>query len=67
MKKVDADFNFIEMEHNILNFWEKEQCFKKLQEKNKDGKPFRFLDGPIQLIILWEYIMHGEEHLKISF
>ena len=47
MKKVDADFNFIEMEHNILNFWEKEQCFKKLQEKNKDGKPFRFLDGPI--------------------
>lgn len=47
MKKVEADFNFIEMEHNILNFWEKEQCFKKLQEKNKDGKPFRFLDGPI--------------------
>lgn len=47
MKKVESDFNFIEMEHDILNFWEKEQCFKKLQEKNKDGKPFRFLDGPI--------------------
>ncbi len=47
MKKVETDFNFIEMEHNILNFWEKEQCFKKLQEKNKNGKPFRFLDGPI--------------------
>lgn len=47
MKSVEKDFNFIEMEHNILNFWEKEQCFKKLQEKNKNGKPFRFLDGPI--------------------
>ncbi len=47
MKKVESDFNFIDMEHNILNFWEKEQCLKKLQEKNKDGKPFRFLDGPI--------------------
>lgn len=47
MKKVETDFNFIEMEHEVLNFWEKEQCFKKLQEKNKDGKPFRFLDGPI--------------------
>ncbi len=47
MKSVKKDFNFIDMEHNILSFWEKEQCFKKLQEKNKNGKPFRFLDGPI--------------------
>lgn len=47
MKKVESDFNFIEMEHSVLDFWEKEQCFKKLQEKNKDGKAFRFLDGPI--------------------
>ena len=47
MKKVEPDFDFIKMEHNIMDFWEKEKCFKKLQEKNKDGKPFRFLDGPI--------------------
>ena len=47
MKKIEPNFNFINMEHNILDFWEKEKCFKKLQEKNKDGKPFRFLDGPI--------------------
>ena len=47
MNKIEPNFNFIEMEHNILDFWEKEKCFKKLQEKNKDGKPFRFLDGPI--------------------
>ena len=47
MKKVETSFDFIEMEHNILDFWEKEQCFKKLQEKNINGKTFRFLDGPI--------------------
>ena len=47
MKKVETDFDFIKMEHEVLNYWEKEQCFKKLQEKNKNGKPFRFFDGPI--------------------
>lgn len=47
MKKVEPNFNFIEMEHNIMEFWEKEQCFQKLLEKNKEGKKFRFLDGPI--------------------
>ena len=47
MKKVEPNFNFINMEHDIMKFWEDEQCFKKLQEKNKDGQKFRFLDGPI--------------------
>ena len=47
MKKVEPNFNFIEMEHNILDFWEKEKCFEKLLEKNKNGKKFRFIDGPI--------------------
>lgn len=47
MKKVEPNFDFIEMEHKVLKFWEDEKCFQKLVEKNKDGKPFRFLDGPI--------------------
>lgn len=47
MKKVEPNFDFIKMEHKILKFWEDEQCFKKLVEKNKEGTPFRFLDGPI--------------------
>jgi len=47
MKKVEPNFDFIKMEHDILEFWEKENCFKKLQEKNKNGQVFRFLDGPI--------------------
>ncbi len=47
MKKVEPNFNFIEMEHRIMDFWEKEKCFEKLLEKNKNGKKFKFLDGPI--------------------
>ena len=47
MKKVNSDFNFIDMEHNVMNFWEEEKCFDKLREKNKNGKKFKFLDGPI--------------------
>ena len=38
---------FIEKELKILEFWEHNECFKELQAKNKNGKPFRFLDGPI--------------------
>lgn len=47
MKKVEPNFNFIEMEHGVLDFWEKEKCFEKLLDKNKNGKKFKFLDGPI--------------------
>lgn len=39
--------NFIQNEHNVLKFWEENSCFKKLRIKNKNGKSFRFLDGPI--------------------
>lgn len=39
--------DFPEIEHKILKFWEENDCFKKLVEKNKNGKRFRFLDGPI--------------------
>lgn len=38
---------FIEIEHEMLEFWQENSCFSKLCEKNKNGKPFRFLDGPI--------------------
>ena len=47
MKKVEQNFNFINMEHDVMKFWEDEKCFQALLEKNKDGKKFRFLDGPI--------------------
>lgn len=47
MKKLETNFDFVKNEKEILEFWEKDQTFKKLLEKNKDGKKYRFIDGPI--------------------
>ncbi|MEG1819567.1 MAG: isoleucine--tRNA ligase [Oscillospiraceae bacterium] len=38
---------FVETEHEIMKFWQDNQCFEKLREKNKGNQLFRFLDGPI--------------------
>ena len=40
-------YNFPEEEKKILKFWEDSQIFQKLRQKNKKGKPWSFLDGPI--------------------
>ena len=47
MKKENPSTDFVRLEKDILEFWEREKCFEKLVEKNKNGKRFRFLDGPI--------------------
>lgn len=39
--------DFIKMEHQVLDFWQDENCFAQLVEKNHNHPPFRFLDGPI--------------------
>jgi isoleucyl-tRNA synthetase len=46
-KPVPAKPNFPEIEHQILEFWEKGKFFEKLVAKNKGKKKFSFLDGPI--------------------
>ncbi len=46
-EKNILSFSIESVEKDILDWWEKNEIFKKLQEKNKDGKPFRFIDGPI--------------------
>lgn len=38
---------FVKMEHDVLQFWQDENCFEKLREQNKNGRMFRFVDGPI--------------------
>ncbi len=38
---------FIDLEHEIMDLWEKENYYDKLVAKNKGNKLFRFLDGPI--------------------
>ena len=47
MKKENAKRDFVQIEKEMLEFWEKNACFDKLVEKNKNGERFRFLDGPI--------------------
>jgi isoleucyl-tRNA synthetase len=41
------DIDFVQMEHDILKFWEENRCFEKLVKKNAGKKIFRFLDGPV--------------------
>ena len=43
MEKQDL----IREEHDMLNFWEREQCFRKLKEQAAGRPMFRFIDGPI--------------------
>lgn len=38
---------FVDLEHEVMELWEKENYYEKLVEKNKGKKMFRFLDGPI--------------------
>ena len=40
-------YNFPENENKILKFWEENNIFNKLREKNKGKKRWSFLDGPI--------------------
>ena len=42
-----ANINFPQLEREILSFWEREKCFQKLVEKNRDKPKWSFLDGPI--------------------
>jgi len=39
--------DFVQNEHKILEFWQKNRIFEKLRQKNKGKKPWSFLDGPI--------------------
>lgn len=47
MKKENASLDFVKTEHQMLDFWKQNNVFEKLVEKNKNGKRFKFLDGPI--------------------
>ncbi|MDR1806145.1 MAG: isoleucine--tRNA ligase [Clostridium sp.] len=38
---------FVKIEHDIIDFWAREECFEKLRKKVAGHEPFRFIDGPI--------------------
>ena len=48
MKKENPSLNYVKMEEGILDFWQKNNIFEKMKEKNrKTGKYFATLDGPV--------------------
>jgi isoleucyl-tRNA synthetase len=46
-KPVPNQVDFVKQEHEILDFWERNDAFEKLQEHLKGQKKFSFIDGPI--------------------
>ena len=46
-KSVDSKVDFIQIEHEMLEKWNKDDTFNQLRKKNSKGKPWSFLDGPI--------------------
>lgn len=48
LKNVNANQDFVQMEKDILKFWEEKEIEKKYLERNKKAKEhFSFIDGPI--------------------
>ncbi|KKP39778.1 MAG: isoleucyl-tRNA synthetase, isoleucyl-tRNA synthetase [Candidatus Peregrinibacteria bacterium GW2011_GWC2_33_13] len=45
-KKVDNRKNLPEVEHEIIEYWRKNNIFKKSVEKNKENQKYVFFDGP---------------------
>ncbi len=45
--EVSNRVDFVRMEHKILDFWESNETFRKLVDKNKGKPKWSFLDGPI--------------------
>ncbi len=46
-KSVPKNINFIDLEHQMLDWWTKDKTFEKLVNKNKGNKNWSFIDGPI--------------------
>ena len=45
-KKVDPKVSFPELEKKVLDFWNKEDIFKKSLKQTEDQPPYVFYDGP---------------------
>lgn len=47
MAEANKSNSFVDMEHEVLDFWKENNCFAKRHEKNSGKERFRFIDGPI--------------------
>ncbi len=46
-KSVSTKPDFVAQEHEILDFWQQTDAFRKLWEQNKGNPTYSFIDGPI--------------------
>ena len=46
-KPVSTQVDFIQQEHEILEFWKATQAFSKLRKLRKNAPHWSFIDGPI--------------------
>lgn len=44
---VDLKVDFIKQEHAVLQFWEKQQIFRKLMARNRGNDRWSLIDGPM--------------------
>jgi isoleucyl-tRNA synthetase len=44
---VGSSFDLPELEHGVLELWERERSFEALRKKNAGGPRYSFIDGPI--------------------
>ncbi len=42
----DASFSFVQMEHEVLRFWEEQDIFQRSLRANEELEPYIFYDGP---------------------
>ena len=43
---AQGPFSFVEAEHEVLAFWQKEGIFEESLAQTRDGAPYIFYDGP---------------------
>ena len=43
---VSEKFSFVEAEHQVLNFWQKENIFQRSLQQTENSTPYIFYDGP---------------------
>jgi Isoleucyl-tRNA synthetase len=48
-EKEQKTFSFVEMEHEILDFWDQEIIFQRSLKNTKDKKPYIFMTGRLLL------------------
>ena len=47
IQRINPQVDFVEIEHSVLDFWEKNDIFQKRRDANSGNPKWSFIDGPI--------------------